>query len=86
MREGTKHRYVWLFLLAIAVPSITLAWIGARLIGQEQELEQRRRFDEQRRIVSEVRGVLLRRLEGFRNLSTTMGHSTGLIREQCPVW
>ena len=22
----------------------------------------------------------------FRNLSTTMGHSTGLIREQCPVW
>ena len=20
------------------------------------------------------------------NLSTTMGHSTGLIREQCPVW
>ena len=21
-----------------------------------------------------------------RNLSTTMGHSTGLIREQCPVW
>ena len=22
----------------------------------------------------------------YRNLSTTMGHSTGLIREQCPVW
>ena len=22
----------------------------------------------------------------LRNLSTTMGHSTGLIREQCPVW
>ena len=21
-----------------------------------------------------------------RNLSTTMGHSPGLIREQCPVW
>ena len=66
MRERTKHRYIWLFLLAIAVPSITLAWIGARLIGQEQELEQRRRFDEQRRVVSEVRGVLLRRLEGFK--------------------
>ena len=27
-----------------------------------------------------------RRNERFRNLSTTMGHSTGLIREQCPVW
>ena len=25
-------------------------------------------------------------LEPLRNLSTTMGHSTGLIREQCPVW
>ena len=24
--------------------------------------------------------------EVVRNLSTTMGHSTGLIREQCPVW
>ena len=23
---------------------------------------------------------------GSRNLSTTMGHSTGLIRERCPVW
>ena len=29
---------------------------------------------------------LFDRLEGKRNLSTTMGHSTGLIREQCPVW
>ena len=25
-------------------------------------------------------------LLGERNLSTTMGHSTRLIREQCPVW
>ena len=25
-------------------------------------------------------------LNSDRNLSTTMGHSTGLIREQCPVW
>ena len=25
-------------------------------------------------------------LANLRNLSTTMGHSTGLIREQCPVW
>ena len=24
--------------------------------------------------------------QAVRNLSTTMGHSTGLIREQCPVW
>ena len=25
-------------------------------------------------------------LGAFRNLSTTMGHSTGLIKEQFPVW
>ena len=31
-----------------------------------------------------VRGVFS--AEDYRNLSTTMGHSTGLIREQCPVW
>ena len=24
--------------------------------------------------------------EAVRNLSTTMGHSTGLIKEQFPVW
>ena len=28
----------------------------------------------------------LDQLMRHRNLSTTMGHSTGLIREQCPVW
>ena len=33
-----------------------------------------------------IRERLLAHLKGDRNLSTTMGHSTGLIREQCPVW
>ncbi len=30
--------------------------------------------------------ALKSQLSEDRNLSTTMGHSTGLIREQCPVW
>ena len=30
--------------------------------------------------------LVVRRETAMRNLSTTMGHSTGLIREQCPVW
>ena len=34
--------------------------------------------------LAEVGRVLDEEVE--RNLSTTMGHSTGLIREQCPVW
>ena len=29
---------------------------------------------------------ILTDFEEFRNLSTTMGHSTGLIKEQFPVW
>ena len=39
---------------------------------------------------SPEQAALVRRLERFeapfRNLSTTMGHSSGLIREQSPVW
>ena len=44
------------------------------------------------RIESLVRAIAVKAsaapatLEVYRNLSTTMGHSTGLIREQCPVW
>ena len=38
-------------------------------------------------IVSEIfSGLDLTEGTRIRNLSTTMGHSTGLIREQCPVW
>ena len=33
-----------------------------------------------------VDGMTVADIEAYRNLSTTMGHSTGLIREQCPVW
>ena len=35
---------------------------------------------------SQLEDRYLERLATDRNLSTTMGHSTGLIREQCPVW
>ena len=33
-----------------------------------------------------ARSIATRHEVPHRNLSTTMGHSTGLIREQCPVW
>ena len=42
--------------------------------------ERRTRFEEMFRHVCDCLGG------AERNLSTTMGHSTGLIREQCPVW
>jgi len=53
MREAANQRLVWLFLFAIAVPSVAVAWIGARLIRQDQELVESRRIDEQRRIVGD---------------------------------
>ena len=37
-------------------------------------------------ILASVVVIMLESVESVRNLSTTMGHSTGLIREQCPVW
>ena len=40
---------------------------------------------ELRLIYGHTRGSVIE-LGEHRNLSTTMGHSTGLIREQCPVW
>ena len=40
-----------------------------------------------RQLTSEERHTLSTlRKQGYRNLSTTMGHSWGLIRERFPVW
>ena len=48
------------------------------LLGREKS--------ERRSTVDYPRASECDRARAFRNLSTTMGHSTGLIREQCPVW
>lgn len=66
MRDRSHRRQVWLFLLAIVVPSVALAWIGARLIVQETELEEGRQLAERRRVVSVVRQALVSRLERIR--------------------
>ena len=67
MRKGATRRYVWLFLLAIAVPSLAVAWIGVRLIQQDRELEETRRDEAERRIVEDVRRGLLEHLEGLKD-------------------
>ena len=66
MRRPDTQRYIWLFLFAIAVPSVAVAWIGTSLIRQDQELEESRRSDEQRRMVDEVRRGLLDHVEGLK--------------------
>ena len=64
-------------------------------IGQRADLLEARagslRFAEKRITQFEEKLARLDAVEqelqhSIRNLSTTMGHSTGLIREQCPVW
>ena len=62
--QGRSHRrQLWLFLLAIAVPSTALVWIGARLIVQETELEESRQLAERRRIVNQTSQELGARFE-----------------------
>ena len=59
-----------------AVTQLMHALDEARVEPSEKELED---------LLRELSpGALTTTLK--RNLSTTMGHSTGLIREQCPVW
>ena len=53
--------------------------------GAELEVERNARATTTRLEVLEGRFYALR-AERVRNLSTTMGHSTGLIKEQFPVW
>ncbi|MEK7406671.1 MAG: HAMP domain-containing sensor histidine kinase [Acidobacteriota bacterium] len=58
------HRWqVLLFLGAILVPSLVLVALSLRMIGQEQELAERRREVERRRLVEQLRKDLLVRLE-----------------------
>ena len=66
MQDRSHRRQVWLFLLAIVVPSVALAWIGVRLILQETELAEGRQLAERRRVVSGARQALVSRLERIR--------------------
>jgi len=66
MQDRSHRRQVWLFLLAIVVPSVALAWIGVRLIVQETELAEGRQLAERRRVVSVARQALVSRLERIR--------------------
>ena len=68
--------------------------IAPPLVGQEAGVIEGTlslRLGPQRRWASRYPGAgptsaKVHPVPAVRNLSTTMGHSTGLIREQCPVW
>jgi len=58
------HRRLTLFLLlALLVPGLVLVALSVRMMRQERELAEKRRHEEQERLVLQVRQELLNRLE-----------------------
>ena len=64
---------------------LRLGCVGDLLRFEKREIEVAA-FAPDRSSPQSNRGDEAERTGSVRNLSTTMGHSTGLIREQCPVW
>jgi len=63
MRIRGRNKLVLLFLIAVVLPSSVLIVLTFHMIGQEQELYQKRLADERRRMVKEIGQKLLVRLE-----------------------
>ena len=63
VRPLGHRRQVLLFLVAILVPCLVLVGLSVHMIGQEQELAEKRRTDERRHLLEQVRQELLARLE-----------------------
>ncbi len=63
MRAPGHRRQVLLFLAAVLAPCLLLVGLSLRMIGQERELAEKRRSDERRLAVENIRQELLARLE-----------------------
>ena len=63
MRIRGRNKLVLLFLIAVVLPSSVLIVLTWHMIGQEQELHQKRLADERRRMTKEIGQKLLVRLE-----------------------
>jgi len=63
MTSHMHRRQVPLFLLTIILPCAVLVALGLRMIGQEQELAEKRLKDEQGRVTGQIRQELSSRLE-----------------------
>lgn len=61
MRADWRH--AWLFLIALALPCLVLIVLGARMIAEGQELARGRVADEERRVIAQLGGDLMARLE-----------------------
>ena len=63
MRTRSHHKQVLLFLIAVVLPSTVLVVLTWHMIGQQQELSEKRLADERRRMATEIGQKLLVRLE-----------------------
>jgi signal transduction histidine kinase len=63
MRTRGHHKQVLLFLIAVVLPSSVLIVLTWHMIGQQQELSEKRLADERRRLTTEIGQKLLVRLE-----------------------
>ena len=63
MRARGRNKLVHLFLIAVVLPSSALIVLTWCMIGQEQELQQKRLADERRRMAREIGQKLLVHLE-----------------------
>ncbi len=63
MRTRSHHKQVLLFLIAVVLPSTVLVVLTWHIIGQQQELSEKRLADERRRMATEIGQKLLVHLE-----------------------
>jgi signal transduction histidine kinase len=63
MRTRGHHKQVLLFLIAVVLPSSVLIVLTWHMIGQQQELSEKRLADERRRLATEIGQKLLVHLE-----------------------
>ncbi len=66
MRQLGHRLQLGVFLAAVCVPCIALIALSLRIISQDRELAEKRRADERRREVLQVRDALLARLNPIR--------------------
>jgi len=62
-RPSSHNKQVLLFLIAVVLPSTVLVVLTWHMIGQQQELSEKRLADERRRMATEIGQKLLVRLE-----------------------
>ncbi|MFC1792010.1 sensor histidine kinase [Planctomycetota bacterium] len=63
MQTRSHHKQILLFLIAVVLPSTVLVVLTWHMIGQQQELSEKRLADERSRMATEIGQKLLVRLE-----------------------